>query len=301
MSIEGVDFSWSRPTVAQLHAAGKKFACRYLNDPGGKGLTRGELASYTLQRFPVVLNFESSGHTWRGGYAAGVRDGREAVSLRAALGLSDPVYFSVDEDPTAAGSPGLGTAEAYFRGVESVLGHAGTGDYGSYALVQHLASAGVCALHWQTYAWSGRNLSPHANLYQWWNGRDIAGSSVDFTRALTDYFGQHPAPAQVAGVTPDIPTSTAPVERDYYKEYDMARNVGIYKDETDPKNKKITRTYAIFNPESGFWTETFNGDGAGPLPSEYVNGLAAAFDTRPWASVTPAGYQAIKTSVGGVK
>ena len=43
MSVEGVDYSWSRPDPAALVKAGKRFVIRYVSyDQTGKNLTRKE-------------------------------------------------------------------------------------------------------------------------------------------------------------------------------------------------------------------------------------------------------------------
>jgi hypothetical protein len=70
------------------------------------------------------------------------------------------------------------------------MGAARVGVYGGYWVIKRCAENGTARWLWQTYAWSGGHLSSAAHLYQYNNGEKIAGSSVDFDRALKPEFGQ---------------------------------------------------------------------------------------------------------------
>lgn len=67
------------------------------------------------------------------------------------------------------------------------------------------------------------------------------------------------------------------------------RNAGIYwQDGTN------TFIYAVFNTVSGFWSEFTNGEGKGPMPSDYNNALAGALNTPSWAKVTKSHAHVLK-------
>jgi hypothetical protein len=189
MPVEGVDYSFSRPTPAGLKAAGKQFAVRY----GGEGsstkwLTAAELARLHAAGVDVVANVEGS----TGGYK-GTAAGRqwatsgEAMFRRLGMGADRPIYFSVDWN---AGASDWASIDAALKGSASVIGADRVGVYGSYATVAHCVAAGTASWFWQTYAWSGASLHPKSNLYQYKNGVTIAGGDCDLTRALTADYGQ---------------------------------------------------------------------------------------------------------------
>lgn len=194
--IEGVDFSWGRPSPAALVAAGKRFVVRYAPyaGDGGKGATRAELAGYRAAGLDVVLVFESTRARALAGFAAGVVDAGVVGSALALLGAPAdlPCYFGVDWAATAAEQP---TIDNYLRGVASVIGLERTGVYGSFAVCTRTRASGTAVWFWQTYAWSAGQVASFAHLYQYLNDQTIGGALVDFTRAQTEAFGQWPASA----------------------------------------------------------------------------------------------------------
>ena len=98
---------------------------------------------------------------------------------------SRPIYFAIDFDAQTASRA---TLNAYFDGVASVLGRDRTGAYGGYWPISRLFDAGKIAYGWQTYAWSGGNWDPRAQLRQTQNG--IWGGGLDADQAVADDFGQ---------------------------------------------------------------------------------------------------------------
>lgn len=206
-AVEGVDYSWGRPGGAALRAAGKSFAARYLwpGGPGGKGLDAAEARDLADNGIALVLCFEGFADGWRGGRAAGLRDGAAAAAELRALRLEPaPVHFAVDRDTTAADWP---VVDAYLAGAGEGLGDPSlVGVYGEADLIDHCAAAGIRWL-WQTYAWSRGRVSARATLLQYRNGASLGGAAVDLDRALAADYGQVPRPrgdAMLAAL-PDAP------------------------------------------------------------------------------------------------
>lgn len=187
--IEGVDYSYDRPTPTGLVAAGKAFAVRYggLGNPG-KHLSAAEVAALRGAGLAIVANVEESANAYRGD-AAGIHHATAGAAFFGALGFPAflPIYFSVDWD---AGPDDWLAVDAALRGSASVLGPGRVGVYGSYAVIEHCAAAGTARWFWQTYAWSGGRWSDHAHLQQYRNNVALAGGTVDLTRAVTADFGQ---------------------------------------------------------------------------------------------------------------
>ena len=202
--IKGVDFSFSRPSIAALKAYGARFVVRYLSSKNdatmGKILVKAEAAKYTAAGLDVVSNYEwyttrTTEGTDEQDHAAGVADAKTALAQHKAAGgpAGRPIFFSVDEDV-----PGSATIQ-YFKGVNSVLGVAATGVYGSYRVCKYLIDHGVIgkvrdgSAHWyawQTYAWSGGQYDERCCLSQDHNGIKVGGADADLDYAHTTDFGQ---------------------------------------------------------------------------------------------------------------
>jgi hypothetical protein len=192
--IQGVDYSFSRPTATRLKAAGKQFAVRYLSTdtPGahGKILFRGEANALAAAGIWIVSNWEFDVGDWKGGFNAGVNFAREAARQHTAAGgpAGRPIYFSVDSDVSAAQLAGPITQ--YFKGIISVIGLDRTGVYGGIEVVDYLAQHHLASWFWQTYAWSDGRWSAHNNAEQYDNGVTVAGATVDLDRAKGPDYGQ---------------------------------------------------------------------------------------------------------------
>jgi len=192
----GVDYSFSRPDVRKIKAAGYSFAVRYLS--GGKSakdVTRAEYDTLRRAGLNVVLVWEQGNAAARGGHAAGVDDATLAAAQLAGLGLKGhAVYFAVDFDPTGAE---LSTVFEYVHGAASVLGVARTGVYGGESVVNAVHAANGCRFYWQTYAWSNAG-APFAQLRQVENGVSLGGATVDLNTSHAAAYGQNmPKPAPV--------------------------------------------------------------------------------------------------------
>jgi uncharacterized protein (TIGR03382 family) len=185
---QGVDYSWARPSPQSLHDQGYTFAVRYLSyDDSGKNLTRDEANALIAAGVEIVSNWENSAGDALDGFDAGAQYARDAEAQAAANGMppTRPIYFSVDFDA----SPGQQAAlNDYFDGVASVIGRERTGAYGGYYVIQRLFDAGKITYGWQTYAWSGGQWEPRAQLRQVENG--IAGGTLDRDEAVAADFGQ---------------------------------------------------------------------------------------------------------------
>jgi hypothetical protein len=206
---DGVDFSWARPTPQELIAAGETFVYRYIGvNVGGKSATRPELDEYTNAGLAVILGYEEDGQELLGGWPAGVRIGYAIQAALNDLGYPDAVVFAnADFDA----SPGQQDAiNAALDGIASVRGLDKTGLYSGYWVIKRAFDAGKITYAMQTYAWSGGNWDPRAQVQQYQNGQIIAGSDVDFDRAMVANFGQIGGPS-LAGldVSPFNPAAVA--------------------------------------------------------------------------------------------
>lgn len=179
----GLDYAWGwYPAFAQVLVSNQAaFVCRYLSEPGTKGINRAELAALEAAGIMVCPNWEVSGNDFTGGYNAGFSDGQAAAAALRALGAPAGTYcwYSIDaqtSDTTDTGN--------YLRGAKDGSAEYVAQLYGPYNVVEAAAAAGLGSSHWQTYAWSGGQLSSHAALYQYQNGVTIGGVSTDRDKAL---------------------------------------------------------------------------------------------------------------------
>ena len=186
----GVDYSWGRPRPGVTAGQGYRFACRYLSyDTTGKNLSAAEAQALIAAGLDIVCVWETSASEALGGYAVGAQSAGDAQSLAVACGMPSgrPIYFAVDFDATPGQQAVL---DAYFDGVASVLGRGRTGAYGGYYPIQRLFDGGKIAYGWQTYAWSGGQWDPRAQLRQVQNGITVDGADCDRDEAWAADFGQ---------------------------------------------------------------------------------------------------------------
>ncbi len=190
LSAEGVDYAWSRPDIAALAAAGKKFACRY-GGPGsdGKQLDPVEAQRLSAAGVAIVANAEGAADGLRNGFAAGASWARDAEAHFRACGMpaGRPIYFSVDFDAT---SGDWGQLDAAMDGAASVIGRSRVGVYGEYSIIEHFAANRKAVWYWQTYAWSNGRWSAHNHIEQYRNGVQLAGATLDLDRAYGTDYGQ---------------------------------------------------------------------------------------------------------------
>lgn len=191
VSIEGVDYAWSRPSPGSLARAGKVFACRY-GGPGtsGKHLTLTEAQALSAAGISVVANAEGAADGLLGGFTAGESWARSAEAHFKACGMPPgrPIYLSADFDVTPTQWPTVANA---LKGAASVLGANRVGVYGSYDVMVWARRDRVAAWFWQTYAWSDDRWAAGNHLEQYRNGVTIDGvGNIDLDRALTSDYGQ---------------------------------------------------------------------------------------------------------------
>lgn len=277
MAREGYDYSWGRPSGASIKAAGRDFVVRYLfNDgQGGKGLDQSEINDLQANGIQIALVYEEFAKSFYG-YSAGVTQAQRAQAALDKLSLdkTTPIYFACDWDTTEADQAQINEA---LKGAASVIGLQRVGIYGSYYVMERVASAGLASYYWQTYAWSGGQVSSHNHLYQYKNGQTVGGASVDFTRALKDPFGQ-------TGV--GTPSGTKSNEQ-------IATEViaGLWGNGDDRKSRLATVGYdysaiqAIVNGRLGTSTKKSNET----IANEVIAGIWGDGDARK-SKLTAAGY-----------
>lgn len=186
----GVDYSFTRPNVDAMAAAGVKFAVRYVSPPPNrKNLTRAEAEELWAHGIATVLVWETTTTSALGGYSAGRAHAAQAATQAANLGAPSNVviYFAVDFNPTAAQ---ISTVKAYFDGICSVLPFDRVGVYGGLRTITAAHKQGWARYLWQTYAWSGGVWHNAAHARQWRNGVPMGGGDVDLNHAMVDYIGQ---------------------------------------------------------------------------------------------------------------
>lgn len=189
MPVEGYDYV-SGPSVSGLKGAGAHFVARYISTPGNpKNLTLHEVAALHAARIDIVTVFETIANEALLGEAQGRIDAVSAGKQLVALGApkNAVVYFAVDFDATDIQQHAI---NAYLFGASQVLGHDRVGVYGGFWVVKRALDAKVCKYAWQTYAWSGGQWDPRAQLRQVQNGVHVVNAETDRDEAMAADFGQ---------------------------------------------------------------------------------------------------------------
>ncbi|HEY3008053.1 MAG TPA: DUF1906 domain-containing protein [Micromonosporaceae bacterium] len=198
MTVEGVDYSYSRPSPSRLYAAGKRFACRYLSNSTRvingvtKNLSRSEADRLRAARIAIVSNWEWTATDATKGYAAGRSYAADAEAQHRACGgpPDRPIYFSVDFDIRGVSDKTLEAVRQYFAGIRSVLSRSRTGIYGGYDTIRYAVNERWASWFWQTYAWSGGRWHSSAHIRQYNNNEVVAGAAVDLDRGMKTDYGQ---------------------------------------------------------------------------------------------------------------
>jgi hypothetical protein len=198
---KGVDYSFSRPNLAELKAEGHTFVCRYLSHHAGTGVNGKDLSKQELSKLrkadlSVVVVWEVEALDPLKGTPEGVRDATDAKAQADSLGMHDAViYFACDFDVRP---PEMKKVLAYLSGAASVLGAERTGVYGGLGVVKAAMDGHVVNWGWQTYAWSSGVWHPSAQLRQTKNGLKLGGGTVDQDASIFADFGQWPRPTAAA-------------------------------------------------------------------------------------------------------
>ena len=211
-----IDFAEKLVPADQVAAAGYTGALVYVSElrPGAtfdfKPVTREYADALRALGLAVVSCYQYGKPGWptpsdfTRGYDGGVTDAQTALLLHVAAGgpESAPIFFSIDEDIDSA--TWESTAVQWLRGINSVLGVARTGVYGSARVcgwaiaddvIGHSTTQGY-RWAWQTRAWSNGNREPAAVLYQRVivtesdPGISLGGTHVDENDILAADYGQ---------------------------------------------------------------------------------------------------------------
>lgn len=174
-TLNGFDYSFARPPVSALKAAGAIAVARYLTGDG-KALTAGEAAELHAAGIGIVLNFEADPGDALLGAAKGAANGQIARAAANALGAGGlPIYYSVDRDITTAGQ--FDAVLAYLHAADNAAQPSRC--YAEYDVVTRFGRPA-----WQTIAWSNEELSPLAVFYQWAINQTLDGSAVDYDEVI---------------------------------------------------------------------------------------------------------------------
>lgn len=184
---KGFDFAWTKPSPQQVRNAGGSFICGYFSTDTSKNLNRNNIQQYLLDAISVVTVWETTAQRALSGYAGGSWDVHQAEAERSATTLPRDCVHHLAVDFDAEWSQ----VEAYFAGAAATIGQHRVGVYGGIKVIEGAYAAGYRYL-WQTVAWSGGRLSPHATLYQ--DGETMWGGSADVDIAEAQDYGQSPRP-----------------------------------------------------------------------------------------------------------
>jgi hypothetical protein len=200
------------PAAHLVRTAGFRSIALYVGTPGRKKApTAAMVADYLAAGLHLILVYEDTTGSWRGGQARGVADGQAVRAHLAQLGIDwakvGCVYHAYDEDVTAADLPlarlyAIGAAQAY-GGPHRV------GVYGSRMVIADLLDRGLAGRAWASAGWQYGHIDPRCVLEQRIPQINIGGVPCDVDDILAADFGQYPAPAPVA--PPVAPAPAPPV------------------------------------------------------------------------------------------
>lgn len=208
------DFSFSRPSIASLHAAGISSVGRYVGPASwSKTITQAEALSYysASPRISIWLTFEDTATDYLGGRSAGQTNARLAVNnLPAIFPARQLIYFAVDTELTQPSD-----ALPYFQGINDVLPEARVGLYGEGALSDYLFDKGLITKFWESASSSfPGNATKNARAAIWQRiGAPVPGTDLDVTYGVN--WGQFPAPTSGP---PPPPPPTGPTIADFIAE-----------------------------------------------------------------------------------
>lgn len=186
MAVEGVDYSWDRPDLDDLYAAGKRFIVRYLSDEPSKNLTRAEADAAAKAGLWLAVVWEASdGQELPDAAWSATESVTQAKALAVPAGR--PIYFAVDWDAQPSEYDEI---ESFLRAYGSKLAPYVAGVYGGEKVCREMRNRGAVKWFWQTYAWSSALLSPEPHLHQYKNNTELCGGLVDLDRGYGADYGQ---------------------------------------------------------------------------------------------------------------
>jgi len=194
----GLDYAWhGRIDAGAMKRAGYEFVIRYLSRDRSKDLWPAERDQLLRAGLKLGLVWETTAARATEGYAAGLRDAKEAYPRAWDLGMPKhrPVFFAVDVD---ASGPQV---RPYFEGVRDAFPAVPVGMYGGWTTVDYLHRHKLAGYLWQTIAWMyGRGWHPAAHIHQYDTRTNmVGGASCDLDRAVVPDYGCWPFDAP----TPD--------------------------------------------------------------------------------------------------
>lgn len=180
------DFSFSRPSVEDLLAAGATGVARYLSSYSTpKNADKTEVEAYWKAGLAVLLVWENDTHDTDGGYASGAVAGHSARPQATALGfpVDHVLYWAVDR---RLNNTQRATAIEYGRGFRDAAGL--SRPYGEGALIDAAVDAGLCDGGWMPSTWGP---CQHVVLIQQVGASPIANTDAN-TPQVDDWGGYHP-------------------------------------------------------------------------------------------------------------
>lgn len=205
MNAIAADFSFTKPTGAQLASIGVTYAGGYFSQDPTKNLTRAELSDLLAHGLAVTAFYEDSAQWMLGGAPAGKAAGQRVDAQATQIGydLSKLVLASADFDVTTNSQEGeiLACLEA-FKVYVPVVGF--YGDTDGIGRVK-----GVSACNWETDAmsWSNGKTSPLADLQQRYNDPRARGLAIDISDVIHPpkcFMGEKVSPLPVPAGPPKI-------------------------------------------------------------------------------------------------
>lgn len=181
-----VDFAWTKPSVAQLHAWGAAAVGMYISRDPAKDATPKLVDEYAQAGIKTFLFFEDAPRAATRGHAQGTADAKLAQDKAAALGKPAwaPVLAAVDFDipdyapHSAVPAEKLGPVADYFKAWNDVMGIGQTGGYGGYWAITRLTAAHLITAGVQTIAWSGGKVDVR-DIACFQNGQMLDSGNVD--------------------------------------------------------------------------------------------------------------------------
>jgi LysM repeat protein len=143
----GVDYSFARPDPKALHAAGARFASRYLaRVPNQKVIDRAERDRLWEAGLGILLNWEERASDWRTP-ANGDRHGARAAQQAFELGypMTMPILVSVDTDAEPSEIP---RAREYFERFTAAAAGYPIGGYTAAPIANELVDRGLTSFVW---------------------------------------------------------------------------------------------------------------------------------------------------------
>lgn len=164
------DHSWARPSPNLIKGSGYLGVMRYIgpnNGPGQRDLSLAEMRTYHEVGLKVGFIVEGDAASVRQGAAKGRQFGEMANDQLSRLGVARDVrIISTAVDYDAQRADLLGPIADYHRAFNDVCAWAGDPYGNDRALNVLVGELGLSPCGWQTRAWSGGRVSPHACMMQ---------------------------------------------------------------------------------------------------------------------------------------